>query len=212
MSERSLCGAQRRRDTGTCRRPAGAGTSHRGTGRCSWHGGSSPTGARAAVMQEANERARGELRKLGVAVEPILNPWEALATLAGEDRQWLDYWRERVKALDPGDMRYAGITAEQVRAEVTLYRGAEESLARTLIALAKLTPEETLRRIRQGQADLLAEAMSLALADVAMPAELASALRSAYARRLRAIIHEEDRRALPAATGDDGALVGVVVR
>lgn len=38
----NVCGAKRRHGAGTCQRPAGAGTDHKGEGRCSWHGGCSP--------------------------------------------------------------------------------------------------------------------------------------------------------------------------
>jgi hypothetical protein len=38
-----LCGAQRRNGNGPCRKFAGEGTSHKGTGRCKLHGGNTPT-------------------------------------------------------------------------------------------------------------------------------------------------------------------------
>src|SRR4051812_31727674 len=47
------CGAQKRQGTGSCGRPAGWGTSHPGWGRCKLHGGSSPTGIRAAETARA---------------------------------------------------------------------------------------------------------------------------------------------------------------
>jgi hypothetical protein len=59
-----LCGGQRRHGAGICHRPAGAGTSHRGRGRCSWHGGTSPT-------HEAHDRrvlAEEACAQLGIPV------------------------------------------------------------------------------------------------------------------------------------------------
>ena len=164
----TLCGAQRRRSVETCKRPAGAGTDHRGRGRCSWHGGASPTHARAAVVQDAQERARAELARLGVDPEPIENPYLAVAEMAAVQRQWHRYWLERVKAIDPADIRYAGITAEQVRAEITVCQNAADQCARTLIALAKLSSEEVLSRISKRQAEMMAEALSRAFGDVSL--------------------------------------------
>jgi hypothetical protein len=47
------CGAQKRQGPGSCAKPAGWGTNHPGWGRCKLHGGSSPTGIRAAETARA---------------------------------------------------------------------------------------------------------------------------------------------------------------
>ena len=53
MAERKgpFCGAARRNGAGSCKRDAGAGTEHKGWGKCSWHGGSSPSGSQFAAGQ-----------------------------------------------------------------------------------------------------------------------------------------------------------------
>jgi hypothetical protein len=53
---RPRCGA-RRRDGGTCRNGAGAGTDHPGTGSCAHHTGNTPNGRRHAQRIQAEEEA-----------------------------------------------------------------------------------------------------------------------------------------------------------
>jgi VIT1/CCC1 family predicted Fe2+/Mn2+ transporter len=110
-------------------------------------------------------------------------------------------------------MRYAGLTAEQVRAEISIYQNAVDASARTLIALTKVTSDEMLERINQLKAAMMSEALAGAIAEVGITGDQASELRRAYVRRLRVQPDVSDRRALPAAAsaGADGALVGVVI-
>jgi hypothetical protein len=207
------CGGKLHKREGTCTQAAGWRTDHPGIGRCLLHGGATPQSRQAAATQSAELRARAELARLGVDVEPVMNPYAALAELAGENRQWHHYWLERVKSLDPGDMRYRGLTAEQVRAEISICQAAADASARTLIALTKVTSEEMSARITQRKAAMMAEALAGAIAEVGIAGEQASQLRRAYVRRLRVQPDASKRRALPATTQAtaDGALVGVVV-
>src|ERR1035441_3590374 len=76
------CGADRRNGKGPCRMPAGNNTSHEGTGHCSWHGGASPSGTRAANEKALNVQAARELARLDV--EPVTNAFEQLALVAGQ--------------------------------------------------------------------------------------------------------------------------------
>jgi hypothetical protein len=209
------CGAQRRGREGTCEAPAGRGTPHVGTGRCSWHGGASPQHRQAAANQVAELRARAELAQLGINVEPITDPLAALAELAAEQGQWRQWCRERVKALDPDDIRYSGalMQTEQIRAEVQLYSSATDQSARLLIALSKAYSEDQLARITQQKAAMMSAALADALAEAGITGEQAAEVRRVYARRLRVLPESSERRALPATTQAtaDGALVGVVV-
>lgn len=55
-----FCGAKKHQGAGTCRRTAGWGTSHVGTGACKLHGGCTPNHEKAAARAWA-ERLRAEL-------------------------------------------------------------------------------------------------------------------------------------------------------
>lgn len=69
--QRPLCGA-RKRNGESCRAFAGQGTTHVGYGSCKFHGGSTPTHQKRAVVQEAQRR----MIKFGTPVE--VDPTEAL--------------------------------------------------------------------------------------------------------------------------------------
>src|SRR2546426_557183 len=67
-----LCGAKLNKKRGTCKKPAGHGTSHPGYGYCSLHLGCTPMGERWAIMKEIEAKRRG----YGVALD--LDPHDAL--------------------------------------------------------------------------------------------------------------------------------------
>jgi hypothetical protein len=94
------CGARKHQGPGTCRRPAGWGTSHAGTGRCKLHGGST----RNHRQHAARVKAEAEYAAFLAAYEQARQDW--LATPVEVRQPWLteDYWRT---ALSGG----AGTTA-----------------------------------------------------------------------------------------------------
>lgn len=78
-TSKPVCGGNTRRDSpngvkgSPCQRPAGWGTDHPGYGKCKHHGGATPSGRKAALM----EMIRDEVRKvMGPAIE--VDPMEAL--------------------------------------------------------------------------------------------------------------------------------------
>lgn len=74
MTPEQMCGAQTRRHT-ACERPKGWGTDHVGFGRCKLHGGSSPSGRKAAALA----RAASLSEDLASAAVPVkVDPTEAL--------------------------------------------------------------------------------------------------------------------------------------
>lgn len=75
------CGAERRHGAGKSKAPAGRGTPHPGTGRCSWHGGNGPSGIKAAARAQAEEEAREELAKFDV--RPVGSALYELRRLGG---------------------------------------------------------------------------------------------------------------------------------
>jgi hypothetical protein len=86
-----LCGAKKLKGGGKCEMPAGWGTTHPGTGRCKWHGGSTPT----HVMQAAKQEYR---KLLGTPIE--MNPFDAIMwciKIRAGEIQWLS---EQMAKLD----------------------------------------------------------------------------------------------------------------
>lgn len=53
-----ICGGKLRKRDGECKRPAGWGTSHPGSGKCKLHGGSTPSGTQAAIKARVTEMAK----------------------------------------------------------------------------------------------------------------------------------------------------------
>lgn len=70
---------------GTCRRPAGAGTNHVGTGRCKVHGGSTPShnAAAQAVLARQTANAYGIPRHIDPADGLIEEYWRTAGIVAG---------------------------------------------------------------------------------------------------------------------------------
>jgi hypothetical protein len=88
QSGHERCGGRTRAGT-PCKLPAGHGTGHPGVGRCDHHGGATPTHrahAERVLLERAEGAALAKLHRIGA--EPIGNPLETLAELAGEARQW----------------------------------------------------------------------------------------------------------------------------
>ena len=134
IRNRDTCGA-RTRSGGRCRRPAGWGTGHAGTGACKLHGGSTTNHVRSAARRLAETEARDLLARLGTP-PPLGHPVDELLAVAAEARAWQAVLRERVAAL--GSVVYLDAMAvERERALVTLYCSAIDRTARILATLAR---------------------------------------------------------------------------
>jgi len=197
------CGAERRHGLGPCKAPAGRGTSHLGSGRCSWHGGAAPNVVKAAARQQAESEARAMLARMDV--EPVGNPLEALHKLGGQVLAWQETCARLVNRLTEEEVRYPGaLRGEQLRAEIGMFQDSLRQSASVLGLLAKLNIDERMTTIRERDATMIAAAFAASLARAQLGRELEEVVRMDFAGRLRAIG--------PAQTAeDDGALVGVVV-
>lgn len=101
----ALCGAKRRQgeEGATCRRPAGWGTDHVGTGPCKLHGGSTPAHRTAAAVTQAKR----DVVLFGARRD--IHPAEALLELVQWTAGEVDYWRSRVRQLDEEQLTW-GVT------------------------------------------------------------------------------------------------------
>src|SRR5580692_7153568 len=126
------CGGTNRQGE-PCGNPAGKGTDHLGSGNCSNHAGSTPTGRLAAL----NERAERLLYQRDAA--PVTDPLSALQRLAGRAAAWEDIIGEKVNELH--SLRYSTEGGEQLRAEIAVMERAMDRLGKLLVDIAKLNIE-----------------------------------------------------------------------
>jgi len=181
-----FCGAKRRNAEGTCRRDAGAGTDHKGFGRCSWHGGCSPTGSASANEQRVEDEARRELAKLDVA--PVSDYLSAFAQVTGQVLAWKDVAGRMVNDLD--SLRYESFGnggGEQLRSEVALWERSLDRCEKFLSAMARMNIDERLARITEQQAEVVTRALASALSEMGFEAQQQEEARRRMARHLRAV-------------------------
>ena len=175
-----FCGAKLRRRVGTCGRDAGAGTDHKGVGRCSWHGGCSPSGRAAAIGQQAAQL----LYKYDA--DPVTDTLGALQRLAGRALELERVIGEKVNDLS--SLRYETETGgEQLRAEVAVLERAMDRAARLLVDIAKLGIEERLAKVTEAQAELAQKAFGFTLSEMGFTAEQRKDAQVRLGRHLRAV-------------------------
>lgn len=132
---------------------------------CRMHGGGAPQVKAKAAMRVAEAKARRALLDLGEP-EPVTNALQALQSLAGDLLRLKDELRRQVEQLD--EVRYKGVTSEQIRGELAAYQGALRDTAMVLGLIAKLGLDERLVAIEEQQVDVLETALLAALADMGM--------------------------------------------
>ena len=124
---------------------------------CRMHGGSAPQVQAKAQERATEERARRALSKLldeqGPA-EPVANPLLELSKIAGEALRWKQLVAEQVAQLE--ELRYKGVSGEQVRAEILLFERALDRCAGVLANIVRLNIDERLATITDRQGHILA--------------------------------------------------------
>lgn len=152
---------------------------------CHRHGGNAPQAKMAAKLKREEELGKNTLARLGV--EPVGNALQELARLAGECVAWKDAMGGKVNELTEAQWRYKANAGEQVRAELLLWERALDRCIQVLSAMARITVDERLARIEERKVELLADALSTALAQSGVPAEMSAEVRRRFARKLVAI-------------------------
>jgi hypothetical protein len=176
------CGA-RTRSGGSCRRPSGWGTDHVGAGRCKLHGGSSPSGRKAARRKQAERAVVTYGLPRDVPPEQAL--LEELHRTAGHVA-WLG---ELVAGLDEEGLKQytkdKGLLWEKPSVWLELYQAERKHLASVAADCVRIGIEERHLRLAESTAGQLAAVLK---ATVAGLLELAlSAVEGEAARgRLRA--------------------------
>jgi hypothetical protein len=162
-----------------CGNPAGKGTSHLGSGNCSNHCGSTPTGKAAAL----NEQAERLLYQRDAP--PVTDPLSALQRLAGRAAAWEDIIGEKVNEMR--SIRYSTEEGEFLRSEIIVMERAMDRLGKLLVDIAKLNIEDRLAGVREATARMLEEALTAALQKSGADLSGQDAAREEFKRRLRVV-------------------------
>jgi predicted Kef-type K+ transport protein len=140
-----------------------------------------------AAANVTEDKARAVLARLDV--QPVADPLEQLALLAGQVLAWRDVMADQVNALT--SIRYEAIgengSGEQLRAEVALFERALDRCERVLVNIARLDLGAKMARISEAHMVLMERALAAALAESDMDLDAADRARHAFARHLRAV-------------------------
>lgn len=154
-----------------CKRPAGWGTDHVGTGACKLHGGSMTVHKKRAQRVEAE--AAVQAYGLPRTVDPFTALLEELARTAGHV-QWLGV---QVAQLEEGNM-YGPVGGEvHPKAEphvwIRLYQEERSHLSNVAATCIKAGIEERRVRIAEQQGQLIAQVISGVLNELGVAADVA---------------------------------------
>ncbi|MDQ6719337.1 MAG: hypothetical protein M3003_00905 [Candidatus Dormibacteraeota bacterium] len=158
------------------------GAPMRGGNVCYSHGGNSPQVRAASARRLATVDARKFLDRAApnVAVD---NPLELIARVTVQAAQDLAVLESLV--ADLADYVRLGVQGEQVRATVTLYERCLERAQRFAAEMLRLGIEDKLATVNEAIARKVLDALDAALAEVALPVEVAHRLRLVTAEGLR---------------------------
>ena len=198
---RGTCSAKTRAGT-PCKRVAGWGTPGR-AGRCSWHGGATPSGRAAAAREEVLRDAQ----TFGVELRDV-DPLEALLVCVMAAAARLRWVRERSAEVRVPAKR---VTSPEVLELARLERHTVELLARASKAAIDAGVAERQVRLAERQAEVVAAAGFAAFeaACRVLGVTPTNAAQTEYARafgaRLR-LLEEDDGERVPAVLNNNGGL------
>lgn len=186
-----LCGGRRRQGGGgTCRRPAGWGTSHHGTGRCKLHGGAT----QAHVQHAQKITVARELLAMGVAVKT--DPIRALLNAVSEAAGNVAFLRQQAAELgvDVIGHKYGAsagvgvyVVGEEARGIVALYGEWFDRLGKVAKMAVDAGVAKAQVEIAQQQADTLAAVVRRVLDGLDLTAEQRKIGRELAASEFRAL-------------------------
>lgn len=164
------CGATKRQgERGKCSKGAGWGTSHPGYGACKLHGGSTPSGIKAAAAEQAREFAVGMLGH-EADVDPLSSALQAVRLAAGATA----YYRVQLATLG----------RDAPDALIESYERAIERQARIAKTAVDAGVAERLVRIAERTAEQISLAAEEALAEVGAPPEMRREFAASFGRAL----------------------------
>jgi hypothetical protein len=197
ITDGSKCGAGKHQGDGTCRRPAGWGTDHAGTGPCKLHGGATPTVAKGSLLRLVEGKSRAMVATYGLPREipadrAILEEihrtaghvaWlaDVIQSLTEEELVW-----GTVQIKTGGDD--AGRTeAAEPNVWLKLYREERAHLAKVCAEAVRCGIAERFVKLAEAQGALLVELIRGILADLALTPEQQALVPDVVPRHLRAL-------------------------
>jgi hypothetical protein len=155
MKAKKLCGAKTRSGT-SCRKP--------GDPRCRLHGGAAPQVIAKRERERAEQAARDQVAVLldDPTAEPIRDPQEKLAALAGRIEHAVDVVGVRVSELASLGI-VTGAGGQQIRAEVRVWTELIGHLTRSLDILIRAGYAERRLELAEREAELYGQLVAAAL-------------------------------------------------
>ena len=165
-----LCSA-RKKNGKSCRAFAGQGTSHKGVGRCKYHGGSTPNHRASAAVA----MARNRMVELGRPKS--VSPGQLMAGVINLQAGDLMALTKAIQDLDDD-------TTPEGQALVRLYNQEKERSARITKLAADMGVDERLLELAESQTDLMAQVIEAIADDIKLTIKQKRALGPAVRRQL----------------------------
>jgi hypothetical protein len=190
------CGAATRQG-GVCKRPAGWGTSHTGTGSCKNHGGSTPSGTQAALREQSDRELAKHSLATGIRIEPLDALLHVVYATAGR----VEWFRRKIEAAENADEPM--IAASELHAAAKLH--GSELIRLAQVSKMALDAGVAERRVQMAErtAALIGAAAEAAFAELGEAAtpELRATFARAFASRLAVLESTgEDMETVPELT------------
>lgn len=135
-----------------CHSAPGAGTDHKGFGRCRHHGGNTPNGQRQAATKEAKARAREFGNK-----ETSIDPADALRNELARTNQLLEWARDMCQQLIDQHAKKNKPATEIIESvNFMSYRHIMDAERDRLVRIARSSMDVTINARRQALAEALA--------------------------------------------------------
>lgn len=184
-SDPKYCGARRTRGDGTCRKPAGWGTSHAGDGKnpgagaCRLHGGATPSG----TVSARRTLAAREAHALGLALD-YADPGETLLEEVRRCAGGVQWLSEKVAGLDAAEL----VDAEHgVAVWVRLWQDERARLVDVCAAALRVGVEERMIRVAERQGAMIASVLEGIFRDLQLTPAQQAAVATVVPRHLRAV-------------------------
>jgi hypothetical protein len=155
-----LCGAKTRQGT-PCRRQAGAGTTHLGSGRCRNHGGASPQ----AELAGAVEIARRQAVVMGDPVD--IEPHELILSCIRRTAGEIAYCDEQIAKLKAAMV--STMFGPQLHTWITVRQRAMERAVAFAATALKAGVEERRVRVAEQAGEMMAALISSVLGELGIP-------------------------------------------
>lgn len=192
-----LCG-RKKRSGGTCQKPAGWGTDHKGYGMCRTHGGNSPTSNKSAYIA----KARDMVMTFGLPreISPVQAILEEVQRTAGHVA-WLGQQvgdltnQELTRGVTKVQVFPDGSKVTNVEAAVNVWVKMYQEERKHLVQVCKAGVEIGLKEIEisiaQRQGELLAQVITAILNDMSLTKKQVALIPKVVPRHLQAVARSE---------------------